>query len=491
MAISFINQIASNRFLPVSNPVNITVNSNNTGKCNFRYVCDIYIDGTNTYRFKLFPDPATGYGFFQLSDVISDYLTEYLSTTNVAGIVSATTGTQKSVAKIQCKFGEEYDSSTNCDGDIIIYPNLNTSNEFYVFNAVLDYEVWPSYTGQEYLVNYTQSSTTKFLTNIPRGVADATYADNFYLEYLTLNTTSAGTILNINSVNIDGSTASATFSATANNNKRLRVNCGPFGINKSLGTSFINQSTKYYEVSIKTGATQSTESFKINVIKPKTYRTRLGFVNQLGSIDYITFYHRNMERYDIDRRTFKRYLTSNKGSGQWTYAVGDRQLTQYAAKASVQHTVTTFVLEKTSEWLNELWLSNNVFVEIKPQMIPFRVYREDSTPTSRMLFWLEDDHGFVQGDSFFGYPDQNPDYSDYNARFTILSVDGNIVDCGLTYNVYSITESACGWIVKDESTIRIPIVLTDNSVEIKQRMGRPIEYQLNYTNSVDKSTLRN
>lgn len=108
-----------------------------------------------------------------------------------------------------------------------------------------------------------------------------------------------------------------------------------------------------------------------------------------------------------------------------------------------------------------------------------------------MLFWLEDDHGFVQGDSFFGYPDQNPDYSDYNARFTIVSVDGNIVDCGLTYNVYSITESACGWIVKDESTRRIPIVLTDNSVEIKQRMGRPIEYQLNYTNSVDKSTLRN
>lgn len=489
MAISFINQITTNKFLPVTNPVNITVNSNNNGKCNFRYICDIYLDGVNVYRFKLFPDPSTGYGFFQLSDVLQDYLSEYLTTTSVAGFSAGTSNQNKSVASVYCKFGEEYDSTLTCDGDINTYLNLNTSNTFYIYNGVLDYEVWPSYVGTEYLFN-SFSTQHKFLTNIPRGTAECTYADNYYLDFLTLNSISSTTKLSISSVNLDGSTNSATFSSTTLNFKRIRVNCGPFAINKSLGTPFINAGTKYYDVKVLIGGTQSGETFRINITKPKTYRTRIGFINSLASIDYITFYHRNREKYDINRKTYKRFLTSNKGSGQWSYEVGDRQLTQYSSNARSSHNVSTFVLEKTSLWLNELWLSNVVFVETNPQMIPFRVFREDATPTSRMLFYLQDDHGYSIGDSFYCYPDNNPDYVDYIAKFTIIGVYDNVVDCGLTYNVYSITEHACGWIVKDESAVRIPIVLTDNSTELKQKMGRPIEYQLNYQNSVDKFTLR-
>jgi len=488
MAVSFINQITTNKFLPVTNPVNITVNSNNNGKCNFRYVCDIYLDNVNVYRFKLFPDPSTGYGFFQLSDVLQDYLTENLTTTSTAGLSSATSNVNKSVAAIYCKFGEEYDSSLTCDGDINLYLNLLTSNTFYVFNGVLDYESWPSYTGTEYLFG---SSQTKFLTNIPRGVAEATFADNFYLEYLTLGATNNTMNMSVVITNKNGSTASTFFTPVGSfTSKRVRVNCGPLAINSSLGGVFISQDTKYYDIKVMLGATQSTETFRINVTAPKTYRTRLGFVNLLGSIDYITFYHRNRETYELEKRSYKRFLTSNKGSGQWSYAVGDRQNTQYASKATSVHNVSTFVLEKTSLWLNELWLSNTVFVEDRPTMIPFRVYREDSTPTSRMLFWLENDHGFKVGDNFFCYPDTNPDFSDYNDKFTIQSVDGNIVDCGLTYNVYSLTEAACGWIVKDEAVRRIPIVVTDTTAELKQKTGRPIEYQLNYQNSVDKFTLR-
>jgi hypothetical protein len=491
MAISFVSQITSNKFLPVSNPVNITVNSNNTGKCNFRYICDIYLDGTNVYRFKLFPDPSTGYGFFQLSDVLQDYLNDFITTTNSAGFSTATSASpNKTVAQIFCRFGEEYDSSTDCDGTINSYLNLSTSNTFYIFNGVVDYENWPTFQSGNYVHTYSTGTSSLFMTNIPRGIAEASYADNYFLEYMTLDSTTSNNKLIVVKTEWTGTTSSQIINGTSVSPGKIRLNCGPLGINKALSDSYINGSTKHYDVYVQTGATVSSEKFRIKITKPKTFRTRLGFVNRLGSLDYITFYHRNRESYNINRKMYKRYLTSNKGSGNWSYAVGDRQMTQYASTAQVQHQVSTFVDEKTSFWLNELYLSNNVFIEDRPQMIPFRVWREDQTPTSRMLFWFENDHGFLPGDSFFCIPDDNPNYVDYIDRFTIVSVDGNIIDCGLTYNIYSITETACGWIVKDETTRRIPIVITDGATEIKQKLGRPIEYILTYSNSVDKFTLR-
>lgn len=492
MAISFINQITSNKFLPVANPVNITVNSNNNGKCNFRYVCDIYLDNQFVYRFKLFPDPSTGYGFFQLSDVLTDYLADYNTVNNTAGFAQATVTNTKSVALIQCRFGEEYDNSVDCDGEIQLYLNLANSNQFYVFNAVLPYEDWPSYLGTEYLVDYTASGTKKFLTNIVRGSADATYADSVYLDYLTLQTTTSPILLHIDVTRKNGSTYSATFSVTGSiNQRRMRISCGPDSINRSKQLAFINDSTQYYDAYIKRGATQSTEKFRINVVAPKTYRTRIGFVNNLGSIDHITFYHRNRQAYNIERKEYKRYLTSNKGGGSWSYAVGDRQRTQYASNAQEQHLVTTFVSQDTSRWLNELYLSNNVWVETRPRLLPFRVYREDSTPTSRMLFWLDDDHGLKVGDSFICIPEDKPENADYlDFVFTIIDVDGNKVDAGVSYNQFNLTEELCGWLVVQETAVRVPIVITDSGVEVRQRLGRPIEYQLAYVMSVDKFTLR-
>ena len=59
MAITIINQKTSNAFYPAGNPINVTVNSNNSGNCNFRYICDFYINGTKVFTDKLFPDPTT------------------------------------------------------------------------------------------------------------------------------------------------------------------------------------------------------------------------------------------------------------------------------------------------------------------------------------------------------------------------------------------------------------------------------------------------
>lgn len=499
MAISFISQITANKFLPSANPINMTVNSNNNGKCNFRYVCDVYINDINVFRFKLFPDPNTGYGFFQLADVINDYLKEFMPITNIAGVsIGTDTGSNpnKSMAKVYCKFGEEYDSSINCDSQVDIYPNLNTSNTFYAFYGAIDYKDWPTFntTGwTEYVTDhaYNPSATPiKFLTNRPRGSVDCTYNDNYYLDYLCSTGVNSDVKLKIRLNGDNLQTYSISLSGFPNNT-RMRITCGPNDINRRYGDSIINSTTKYYEVWLDnepalTVPVRLTEIFKINVIKPKTYRTRIGFIGLLGSIEYVTFYHRDIARMEIDRKNFKNYLTSKKGN-TWSYNVGDREWETYATTASEKHNVTSFVSKEESQWLYEMWLSTNVWIEDKPNITSFQIYREDSTPTSRMLLRLPPNQT-INASTVFLIPDNQPNFGIYTNRYTVQSIDDNKLDLGFTYNNYSV--EACGFIVDNENTRRLPIVVDDNSVVIQQKAGGLIQYSLQYTTSVDKITLR-
>jgi hypothetical protein len=140
-----------------------------------------------------------------------------------------------------------------------------------------------------------------------------------------------------------------------------------------------------------------------------------------------------------------------------------------------------------------MWLSTNVWIEDKPYTTEFRVFKEirgKSITPSRMLFWLNDTSQFSVGDQFFAFPDNNPQWVDYLDLFTIQSIEGNIIDCGLMSDVYNLTVEACGWLVKNEPARKIPVVISDNAIEVKQKTGKQIEYSLQYSNSVDKITLR-
>ena len=494
MAISFISQIPANKFLPSSNPINITVNSNNSGKCNFRYVCDIYVNSLMIFRLKLFPEPNTGWAFFQLSDIIDDYLSEYLPATYTAAISVGTglgAAPDCSVVSVFCRFGEEYDNSANCDGPIDLYANLATGNTFFSFYGSFDYADWNDYNSVDFpnwVTNHTSGATINFLTDRPRGSAECSYEDTYVLDWLCNVAPIAGSTqikIRLDNGNIY-SIASPTIS---NSVKRLRATVGPFNINRHFNTALINASVKYYDVWIETSGFQVTEKFRIKITKPKVFRSRFGFIGLKGSPEFITFFHRNREALNIDRKNYKRYLTSRKGNS-WGYAVGDRQTQTWASTVKNLHTVSTFVSEDQSKWLNQLWISNNIWIETKPLSTGFRVFREDTSPTSRMLIWLNDASKFKAGDSIFLISDNKPEFSDYNGEFTIVSVNENIIDIGFTYNFYNLTDDACGWLVKNELGVRIPIVAEDGSVEIKQKGEGLIEYTFTYSDSVDKITLR-
>lgn len=523
MAVSIISNFTSAKFYPASNPINITVNSSNSGNCNFRYICDIYINGTRVFRDKLFPDPSTGYGFFQISRIVQDYMTygipaTTLTTAGFSAIASA--ASPNTMLSVYVKIGEEYDSSSDCSGSVQQYLSLATSNTFYAFNGVIAYEDFPSWTYTDYLMGQgswgATEYETKFLTNSPRTM-DIGYDDSYYLNfYSTTAPTVTDIVIEVTTYYKDGSTNTWEIPAVATNNYRhYRVAVGPYNINKWAGTGPfpITQWIYKYDVKIINTAygnpPAKSETFTFNLKVPTENKTRIGFIGLLGNTEYYNFFHRNKKSFDIERKSFKKVLQSNY-SGSWTYQVGDRVDTTYAIKASEKHTVASYVNRDVPAWLQEMYMSPEVWVNKGPKVLCFHVYPETSTTTSggsgqgdptdrigpvtsgtvRMLFWVGRDHGLEVGDQFYCYPDDNDSYIDYNNIFTVTNVYDDYVDCGVTYGIYNLATYVTGFLVKQENWVRLPVIVTDNTVEEKERVSKPIEYTLNYMMAYPKATLR-
>lgn len=498
--ITIISQKTTNTFHPAANPINITVDSNNSGKCNFRYVCDIKINGTSVFKDKLFPDPATGYGFFQLNRIISDYIENYITKTEPISYFSAGADGQSpdAVVSVQCFFGEEYDSSLDCSGTVAQYLNLITSNLFYVFNGAIDYESFLTWNYTDYLgVWASASNDMKFLTNSPREI-EVTFNEPYYIDFISLTSptiiSSVGqgyVALEIVKIMKDGSTQTdilgTVFMATR---RRYRLAVGPLDINRISGSSTIDDSVRSYTVQIiwalnnigtDTKLQPLSEIFTFKVKRPQTFSTRLGFVGRLGSPESFTFYHRNMKSFNITRSSYNKLLQSNYG-GSLTYQVGDRSASTFNIQAVESHKVATYCSRDMSEFLYEMWLSSDVWVYDLPELICFHTYTDNIN--NLYLIADTDDHGLKVGDVIFMYLEFDPVLSiNQTTKKTIISVNGRQIGVGLT----GITTYG-GWMHKDESWRRLPVVISDNTIEVKQKTTKPIEYSLTYTAAYNKYT---
>jgi hypothetical protein len=491
MAITIVSNFTAGKFYPSANPINTTVTSNNSGKCNFRYICDLYINNVKVFTDKIFPDPNTGYGFFQLSRVVQDYIsTVQLSNSFNAFNLAATSTVPTSSFSTYCKFGEEYDSSIACDGTVLQYTNLATSSTFYVYEAALDYEDFPSYVYTDYMMGTASATASKsFLTNSPREV-EVTYNDSYYLDFLTLATINSSWRLQLA---INGVPFTSFVATTLSSTKRYRLAVGPYNLNKLSASPLINAEVSSYEVYLTYNGIRQSEVFTFKVRDPKTFTTRLGFVGLLGGIENFTFYHRNMKSFNIEKKTYEKTLGQNN-AGAWSYAVGDRGTTTYKISATETHKVSTYCSRDVSEWLYEMWLSPDVWTYRRPEIQEIRIYDEagtyTGTPDSRILFWVNDTTGLAVGDYLMVIPEYISGYVEFIGRFQIVSVDGNIVDVGATYGAYYPPHQLCAYIYKDTTFDRLPVTISDNSIEVKQKTSKPVEYSLSYSAAYSKNTIR-
>ena len=169
MAITIINQPPSAKagiqIMPAFNNISYTVSSTNTAQCKFKYVADIYVNGTNVKRLKQFAN-QTGQAEFKINKVLQDYLKNNPQI-NLLGFVNDPTR----ILEYQVKFGEEYDVTSNCSGTPTVFTNLTQTGIAYTWYASLQYKEYYNYintTTAEFILS--NAKPAKFLTHQPETI---------------------------------------------------------------------------------------------------------------------------------------------------------------------------------------------------------------------------------------------------------------------------------------------------------------------------------
>lgn len=481
MAITIVQNFTANKFYASSNPINITVSSNNTGKCNFRFICDLYINNIKVNTQKLFPDPTTGFAFFQISRIVQDYIEGVVVKTTPTQIINlaATANAPSAALSVFCRFGEEFDNSTTCDGPILQFPNLQTSNTIVVYQAAIDYEYFPSYDTSEYVFATASAPNRLFLSNSTK-IVDVTYNDSYSLDFLSLQTINASySVVAKLFDSLNNLLTTKTYTRTLANTKRYRIAVGPFDINSFEDDVVISPSVNHYTITVNFSGTPISEEVRFNVKCPKDFRTRIGFVGQLGGIEHFTFYHRRRTSYAVERKNFQRNLNRNIANN-WSYEVGDRGMQTYGLNAVEQNNVSSFCTEAQSEYLYEMWLSPDVWTYLEPTLSSYRTINDGALTK----FYVYGEHGLATGDAIYTFTSD----STFSDKYIITGVDGHLVNVGLTSATGS--SGLSGYLHKKEPWQKLPIMISDNEVEVKQKLGRPIEYAFNWQGAWTKTTLR-
>ena len=74
MALTIYN--TPNSYAPVYNQMIFTLSSTNVAQSNFRYIADIYVNGSSDYtRLEVGRNPSNNYGTFDVAGIIQNFLT--------------------------------------------------------------------------------------------------------------------------------------------------------------------------------------------------------------------------------------------------------------------------------------------------------------------------------------------------------------------------------------------------------------------------------
>lgn len=343
-------------FTPVYNPVVFTLDSTNNTQTNFKYVVDVYMEGSVNYdrRFLIPADPNNGYGKIDLSRYLKSKVTGVdisISATHVEEMPN-------SIKKLKVKVGEQFGTTPGTTAD------LATSNDFYVFNGAVKYKDYVNWNSGNYLLG---SSNDKFLTNTPstQRIASGedaflsaivnTTGDAYYVIVRTFDDVDAnGNLLGQYDIAYDGQ-------ALANTADRMFITPAGWNLNDiaagditvtSGALPILDADVKSYLVVVttSTGITQLRSEVKyFNVINRDCRHSgnqfRLHYLNRLGGYDSFTF--ELVNKYNISKEVSE--FRRERGVWSGTSYDFDRKTPQRAAF----HTQTQTRYRLTSNWVTK------------------------------------------------------------------------------------------------------------------------------------------
>ena len=242
--------------MPVYNAIEWTVSSDNVNECNFKYICDIYIENGGVgfvKRLKLFPN-QNGEAAFKINRVLEDYIVNNPKINLTNFVVN-----DNKCLEYYLSFGEEYDTSINCDQQVTVYPDLLESELNYAWNAAMQYREFSDYLYTNHNADFfmNPSSPGKFLTHSPERILIG-MGDEAELSFLNMpGIGNYGGALRVEGFDRNDSPVNSTVfnnpysNVVDYNNIYVQIPVGPYNFNTMMTTAFIDSNTEYYRVSLE------------------------------------------------------------------------------------------------------------------------------------------------------------------------------------------------------------------------------------------------
>jgi hypothetical protein len=433
-----IEQYPQSNIMPVYNPITFTVDSTNKSSCQFRYVCDVYVNGTFVKRLKRVPNSTNGYATFDVSRVLEDYLSFDLNEDLYGSSLFATNA--NSCLDYVLKFGEEYDPSAQCDTGTTVYHNLTLSSSiatFSAFNGALQKDEWLLWDSSDYI---STDVTSKFLTRFPeRGLVTIGGQMVFNIFNSDIRKLQVKTYSSTGSLLGTYTYSNSYTSVTNATNRLLCVGVGPENLNNSTlasGTQpVINTSVAYYTVQLlKTADAVASELKRIDLDYrySKWDHHRLWFLGRLGGMEGYTFTLRDEQTINTNRTEYKHlYGSYVDGSpyGTWTYNLYNRGRTTLSVNAQRTKTWTSnWLTEDEAIWMEELFTSPEVYEIIDNKLNCLRYFTavtNDPIEGQLVVFTVPND--LEVGDTIrvmcSGYEALIGDFTIYNADSETITIE--------------------------------------------------------------------
>jgi hypothetical protein len=372
--------------------------STNVGQTAFKFVYDVYINGAQVSRTKVYPAPSAegSYGVFNASPMVRSYVTNYFEPSGSSILVASN---DKIKVDSQIRIGEEYVSG----GNLVTFTNLVSGSlsayNYYppLFADILFTNNNTPLVLSDYYDNLLlENFTDDWITERDNEAITIEYGDNFYATYfkVTSGTYSAWIdVVNESGTTIDTASGNITFSGQMN-----LFNCQVGHINTFAGRTLITANTYGYNVYLKRGVAISRKLQFIQKCYPKYKQYNLHFLNRLGGWDTMKFALVNKRSTEVQRASYRRndwQLVGNAMTNIDSYNKYNETTLNYAIQHKDRfHLVSDWVSQQDYEWLSQLFASTIVYMEVQGAYFPVTISStnyEYKLETSDKLFNFEID----------------------------------------------------------------------------------------------------
>jgi hypothetical protein len=351
--------------------------STNVGETSFKFVYDVYVNGSQVSRTKVFPAPSAegSYGIFNSSPMVRSYVTNYFEPSGSSILVASN---DKIKVDYTLQIGEEYVSGGN------LVTTLNMAS-----GALSAYNYYPPLFADIFFVNndtplvlsdyyenlLIENFTDDWLTERDNQQIGIEYGDNFYATYLkiTAGTYSAWVdVVNEAGAIVDTASGNITLSGQMN-----LFNCQAGHINSWAGRTLITAASYGYNVYLKRGVAISRKLQFIQKCYPKFKQYNLHFLNRLGGWDTMKFALVNRRSTELQRASYRRndwQLSGNRMTNIDSYNKYNETTLNYAIQHKDKfHLISDWVTYQDYEWLAQLVASTITYIEVQGAYFPVTI----------------------------------------------------------------------------------------------------------------------